>query len=283
MKKIIFFVFMFLCSVSYTYAASVSLYAKNKEVQNNEQVKLQVLLEDLAEPVNSFEVSVSFPEELLVFKGYDTNQSITNYWITQPHLEDGMIKFSAIIPGGILGVYDPNNSTLTKLNLVNLIFQSKNTGNANISIQDSVLLKNDGLGTSITHNRNSFSVKINTANKPQDSSTEDKTPPTPFVIDVIPASVEAKTPMMITFDTSDAESGVSSYKILNNHKWEEVQSPYPVQGKLFGHYVKIRAYDGAGNFIESSVYIEAKYAWWVYLTIVFCILVASFYSRKLLK
>ncbi len=283
MKKIIFFVFMFLCSVSYTYAASVSLYAKNKEVQNNEQVKLQVLLEDLAEPVNSFEVSVSFPEELLVFKGYDTNQSITNYWITQPHLEDGMIKFSAIIPGGILGVYDPNNSTLTKLNLVNLIFQSKNPGNANISIQDSVLLKNDGLGTSITHNRNSFSVKINTANKPQDSSTEDKTPPTPFVIDVIPASVEAKTPMMITFDTSDAESGVSSYKILNNHKWEEVQSPYPVQGKLFGHYVKIRAYDGAGNFIESSVYIEAKYAWWVYLTIVFCILVASFYSRKLLK
>jgi hypothetical protein len=111
--------------------------------------------------VNSIELVINYDESSLSFSGYSDDNAVIKLWIEPPHAEAGKIYLSGIVPGGVLGLYDPNKKGLSPVPLVNLFFVGKKTGDAKFSFDASKILKNDGEGTALAHEELSGSVMIN--------------------------------------------------------------------------------------------------------------------------
>lgn len=93
----------------------------------------------------------------------------------------------------------------------------------------------------------------------------DTRPPAEFPISIAPSARTAQRQPVITFLSTDAESGVDHYEIkmislaksIEEPLFTEITSPYLPNELSFGRYdVYVRAYDIAGNFRESIRRLE---------------------------
>lgn len=165
MKKIIFTTSILLLSIiifpSISLAAEL-FFSSPRETKAGENLELVITLDTGGEFINSIELVINYDNDLLSFDGYSDENSIIKLYIDPPHSEQKergvkteKIYLSGIIPGGVQGLYDPNResktSELSPLPLVHLFFRTKKDGNAKFSFENSKILKNDGLGTSLTH------------------------------------------------------------------------------------------------------------------------------------
>lgn len=256
MIKRLFTILIFLLSFSVAHAADVSIVAPNS-IDTAKQFTVLVHLSTDDVLVNSFDMSISYPKDLLTFGGYKESESIKKIWILSPKDEGGTIHFTGIIPGGVSGVYDPNKTGLQPIPLVALIFSPKGNGSGDFKIINSKILENDGKGTELEHNVNnhSFTVALPIGTEKIDiKDTTDTEQPLPFTVVYIPSGFFSQTPSLISFSTTDNNSGVKMYQLKGNKgEWIEVQSPLAVPRGLVEKSVIIRAVDYSGNSREASV------------------------------
>jgi len=204
--------------------------------------------------INSGRVSLSFPENLVRFSGWEEKGSMLRYWVTTPEEKNGEILFEGVIPGGISGVYDPRHEGLAPIPLARLTFQAIAQGRGEFDILESLILKNDGEGSTLTHTKENGTVNVRRGVGNLNTSQWDKNPPLPIELKIVEGSLFSRTPTLLLFTTTDENSGVKSYEIkIGSGSFREAHSPEAVPRGLFSKTVIVRAYDFSGNFQEASV------------------------------
>lgn len=213
--------------------------------------------------INSADVTLDYPDDLLAFSGYQEANSLVKVWLAPPSAGQGAVHFAGIIPGGAAGLYDPRNPGLSAVPLAVLDFTARAEGTAEFSLEQSDILQNDGHGTPLAHDTAGADVSIVEAPvgvDPNQGAVPDTAPPEKFSITFLDSSFFSRTPAMIVFSATDLGSGVMDYRIKKiGSAWVPITSPHPVTKTIFAHTVTVRAYDFAGNYRDESVVIPASH------------------------
>jgi hypothetical protein len=255
-----------LFSVDIAKAAIIEPRIETKEVKKNEFVIIPIYLDTQFEEINAVEVYVNFSDNL-VFRDYLDGKSIITHWIEKPHLQYSDVRrphivFSGIVAGGISG---------RNLNLVDLIFEAKESGIAKIEIdENSKVLLNDGLGTktkliALSQSFNILDIESLSRSElallREKIKIQDNFPPEPFKIYLAKNKEMFNGKYYITFETKDKQSGIAYYEIsekpinfifltkpdIKNLSFKKAESPYVLEDQSLRSYVVVKAVDKAGN------------------------------------
>jgi hypothetical protein len=253
-KKIFILLSFFALFSSSASAADVS-FAVPSDIQVGQTFEVVVNADTGGVLVNSVDMAIRYPKDILSFAGYKEDDGVVRLWIDTPHEKEGKIYFSGIIPGGVLGLYDARRQGLSAIPLVRLIFTAKSEGVGNLTFTNSKILENDGKGSELAHEEKSGAVTVANAG-PDIKAKTDVTPPEPFLITFVPSSIFSKTPSMAVFQASDADSGIKYYATnAGGFGWQEAKSPLRVSKGVFKKNITIRAFDFNGNYRDSEVSI----------------------------
>jgi hypothetical protein len=252
-------------------AAIIEPKIEAKEVKKNEFIIVPIYLDTQFEEINAVEVYVNFSDNL-VFRDYLDGKSVITHWIEKPrvversslhgrphvvapsaHYMASQITFSGIIAGGVSG---------RNLNLVELVFEAKESGIAKIEIyENSKVLLNDGLGTKTKLIALSQGFNILDIEGKPEIKIKDNFPPEPFKIYIAKNKEIFNGKYYITFETKDKQSGIAYYEIIEkpinfiflakpdikNLSFKKVESPYVLEDQSLRSYVVVKAVDKAGN------------------------------------
>jgi len=259
MKKILFLLLILitLIAINFSWGAVIEPRIEKEEVKKGEFVIVPIYLDSQFEEINAVEVYVNFSNNL-VFRDYFDGKSIITHWIEKPHYQysdrqHSKIVFSGIITGGVNG---------KNLNLIDLIFEAKESGLAKIEIdKKSRILLNDGLGTKtkILALSKSFNI-LDIKGKPE-IKIKDNFPPEPFKIYLAKNKEIFDGKYYIIFETKDKQSGIAYYEIsekpinfvlgarpdIKYLNFKKAESPYVLEDQSLRSYVIVRAVDKAGN------------------------------------
>jgi len=258
MKTIILFTLaIILIELNFVNSAVIEPKIEVKEVKKNEFIVTPIYLDTQFEEINAVEVYVNFSDNL-VFRDYLDGKSIITHWIEKPYyqyrdLRRPNIVFSGIISGGISG---------RNLNLVDLIFEAKESGLAKIEIgKDSKILLNDGLGTQTKLIALSKIFNILDIKGKPEIKIKDIFPPESFKIYFARNEEIFNGKYYITFKAKDKQSGIAYYELnekpvgfvflaksdIENLTFKKAQSPYVLEDQSLRSYVVVKAVDKAGN------------------------------------
>lgn len=252
------YLFAFSCS-----AAELS-FSMPTQSQVGSRVVVDILLDPQGDSINSVGVTFSFPHELLTFRGYDSAQGTIPMWVESPkELPTGDIHFSGIIPGGLERLYDPENPSQNSIRLTRLIFEGQNSGTGKMAFKEALLLKNDGLGTTVSSevSQHTFIILPSSDETQKENNTSsDLLPPDPFSISILEKSSFGMAPRLAIFEAKDKESGIEHYEAqINAHQFKKVVSPLPLPARFFTYTLNVRAFDFYGNYREQSIRIPGLY------------------------
>ena len=232
-------------------AASVTLSPSLQQ-----QGTVTVLLSPEGEIINSFDITIHFPSDILSFDGY-VDHGVVPIWVQKPAVtEKGVLQLAGVIPGGIVRAYDPNHPDRDALSIVSLRFSSSQEiiSEGTITVSSATLLRNDGKGSVVATSVESATIQTAPI---QHSSNTDTVAPTTPVLSLIEKSKFGRTPRMLAFTSSDEESGIEYYEVSSNgHSFLKTESPFPLPKRLFSYTVTVRAFDFAGNSAEKSIQIQ---------------------------
>ena len=257
--SVVVILFFVLFSVDISNAAVIEPKIEAKEVKKNEFIVVPIYLDTQFEEINAVEVYVNFSDNL-VFRDYLDGKSIITHWIEKPHLQSSdvrrpqiQIEFSGIVAGGISG---------RNLNLVELVFEAKESGIAKIEIdKNSKVLLNDGLGTKTKLIALSQSFNILEIKGLPEIKIKDNFPPEPFKIYLTRNKEIFNGKYYITFETKDKQSGIAYYEVsekpinfiflarpdIKNLSFKKAESPYVLEDQSLRSYIVVKAVDKAGN------------------------------------
>jgi hypothetical protein len=295
MKKylliLIIFVLTLFCSPAKIFAVNAAAnisFAVPVNVHVGDTFAVLINADTTGQTINSVDISVSYDESLMSFVGYKDDNAVVKLWVQTPAEKNGIISMTGVIPGGVSGLYDPNQKGLGPIPIVQLLFLGKGTGHANLSFVKTEILKNDGQGTELPHSQNNAEVVItnNTSNTTaaNQGSNFDNTPPEPFGITFVDSSFFSSTPPMIVFEASDIGSGIKYYQIkIGDGDWHGVESPAPISKSIFSRTIIVRAFDFYGNFQDSRIIIPGVIPTTVLPIIFIVFIVSGILGFKLLK
>ena len=247
-----------LSSTADVYGATISFDVPQK-IRVGSQVAVDVVVDTEGESINSADIRIKFPSEIVTFTGYDTKNNVLSLWVTPPTIPiPGEVHFSGIIPGGVERLYDPQNPQNKNIIVATLFFTATTPGAGDIVLGNSELLRNDGLGTPIDIVPIATSITT-TGTGGEGTSISDTEPPFPFTVQIIEKSSHNKTPRLALFAANDEASGISRYEARRNSgPWHSISSPHPLPWNFFGYRLTIRAFDFSGNYRDQSIVIGGK-------------------------
>jgi hypothetical protein len=248
-----------------------------------EFIVVPIYLDTQFEEINAVEVYVNFSDNL-VFRDYLDGKSIITHWIEKPHLQYSDVRrpkiiFSGIIAGGISG---------RNLNLIELVFEAKETGIAKIEIdKNSKVLLNDGLGTKTKLIALSQSFNVSEIKGLPEIKIKDDFPPEPFKIYLVKNNEIFNGKYYITFEAKDKQSGVAYYEIserpinfiflakpdIKNLSFKKAESPYVLEDQSLRSYVVVKAVDKAGNERVEILYPQRVLVFEDVLIFVICLVI----------
>lgn len=270
----------FLSFVFYTnnsFAAELLLNIKDDFV-NQKSFYIDISVDTKGESINAVSSNFYFDDSYMSFSGFDNEKSSIVIWAQIPkETSRGIVSFSGAIPGGIDRLYDPLNPKKTEFTVVRLLFNAKNFGNTSVSLKDSLILKNDGVGTKIKNN--DISKEILIKKEILQNESLDIQEPLPFIISIIEKSFFGRTPRLAVFSTTDDSGGIKKYEASFGGEFREVSSPISIPNKIFPYKLTIRAYDYSDNFREQQITIKSS-KMYVFALILFIIILGLWIFGK---
>jgi hypothetical protein len=226
------------------------------------EFSVKVLLNTNNENINALDVKLHYPDNILKVEDLINGNSIVNFWIEKPRVENGIIRFSGIIPGGYTG----ENGLLLIIK-----FRSIKEGEGEISfVGDSQILLNDGLGTKADLKSQNLKILIsespNSKFQIPNSKFSDIELPESFMPEITRDSNIFDGKWFLVFATQDKGSGIDHYEILETRsnikailinkkiflnyfkkQWKFGESPYIINDQKLQSYIFVKAIDKAGN------------------------------------
>ncbi len=251
----------FFLTIFLTFSLTTSIHAASLTVsipqdpKKGSDIVVDVMLDPEAESINSADVTLSFPSNLLTFSGYSASDSIIPIWIQSPRQDQaGKIHFSGIIPGGVDRLYDPEHPENKNIRLVRLLFSVGASGIGTVDYDSAILLKNDGRGTNADVTTKGTTLTIADAMVTLPTARNNNQVPEPFTITILPRSIFGKTPMLAVFSATGGDGGVQRYEgRFNSRAFTSIESPYAIPRHIFEGTLTVRAYDFDGDYREQTV------------------------------
>lgn len=220
------------------------------EIIDNNKIIVPIYVDTENESLNTFEVKIQISNNL-IFRNYLEKNSIISLWVERPNIENNVITFSGIIPGGFIG---------KKGKLIDLIFEFKNDNNNNYQIKFlpiSQVFLNDGYGTKVIPKVSSYFLSF-PKTKINQSFLVDNYQPDHFNIYLQKNKDFFNNRYFIVFNAKDRQSGIAYYevaeiqsyiplKIENPLYFKKSESPYVLNDQSLRSYVYVRAVDKFGN------------------------------------
>lgn len=238
---------IFICIPNYVFGAEFILSGNKAVFYTTDEFNVDLILNTNNENINAIEGKIVFPRDLLELKEIREGGSIINFWIDKPYASSNQVLFSGIIPLG----YNNNNGRV-----LSLIFKGKKDGEGYISIADTKLLSNDGVGTSVVSKSLNFEFSIdkNTKQSFENINISDFVSPETFKPEIVKYENIAFDKWLLLFSTDDKGSGIDSYevrekkyKIFSLSKWIKTKSPYVLTDQALNSYIFVKAIDKQGN------------------------------------
>lgn len=269
---------MFISVSSCARAGETFFSATSQEIPIGESFEADFFLNTEDENINAMEGKVVFPVDLLELQEIRDGNSIMSLWVERPASKrPGEISFSGIIPGGYQG---------SKGFIFSMVFKAKKEGQGIIDIQESRVLRNDGLGTETSLAIANFPFivsKMVLVSPPPVAPIVDNDPPelfTPY-ISRDPNIFDNK--YFLVFATQDKGSGIDHYEISEFRSWKSefngmlkkvfkfipnskfqipdsyknTQSPYVLNDQDLKSFIYVKAVDKVGN--ERIVTVLPRY------------------------
>lgn len=214
---------------------------------SNEVFSMPVYLDVGSNRVNAIEGVLVFDKGFLEVVNVLDGNSAINFWLEKPgKSEDGNIKFSGIITGGISG---------PRIFLFNVVFRARKIGNSELSFKDVGVFLNDGQGTRVPLNAKPFIFRIEGGLDSMDNYSFvniDKNKPesfSPFIFKD-PSIFDNK--YSVAFSTVDKDSGMSHFEIKETYTGIDgtfvvAESPYLLKDQNLYKNIYIKAVDKNGN------------------------------------
>lgn len=271
-KFSIFFIFSFLVTTP-AFAARIFFEPANNVHEIGESFTINVRMDTQGENINAVDLTILYPP-ILEIKSISKSGSVIQLWVQEPSYTGAGVLISGGSPGGIKS----SNALIAKITAK---ARAIGDGAFQLTPSSSALL-NDGEGTSarLTTGQVSFSVLAQPKKEPTPTpKSGESTKPTPdsnASPETAPKNKEEKTKepkdttkprnfkiflgqdprvfegkYFISFFTTDSKSGVDHYEVKEGDgEYKIAQSPFLLSDQSLGSVVRVRAYDGAGNYRE---------------------------------
>lgn len=255
MKKIICIVIItFLGSLPSLVSAADFFFETNHGVYGSKDKILVDVFLDTQDTVNTISGNIIIDSmNDLSIDIIDGNSTIL-FWVEKPSVQDKIISFSGIIPGGIQG---------NSLFLFSLVISGQESGDTlKLHVENGTILLHDGEGTKqiisslpkniYISNEESFS---NSSQMPIDTEQPEDFTPT-----IVQDSNLYDGKNVLVFLTQDKASGISYYKIKEGYfgRYIEAQSPYLLKDQKLFKTIFVKAVDEAGNERVAIVHPQEK-------------------------
>ena len=259
-KKFLFIGLLFLFLPSLTSAAVLYMEPSEGQIGPGDNVAVDLKIDVGENCINTVDINLSFPQDVIQFKDIITGDSIINLWIDKPDSslvekinQDGLVHLTGGIPGGFCGRIpgDPGFSNIIArlvFSMPSLIVSDVERSKADVNyLESSQVYINDGLGTldKLVVKGSSFTLSKTPVLQNKDweqQIKEDKTAPEPFVIELLQSLNIFNGFYYITFYTTDKQSGLDRYEIQEVDLAYEERSKQPKNwyDKLLGRDLFIK-------------------------------------------
>lgn len=287
-KLVVCFLLSFLFLPFLTSASSLGFESNNSQYGRGETFGVKIKIDDVEFCVNAIEARVKYDTSVLQVEDFLIGESIINLWLNKPDIETislanqtGSLVFSGGIPGGYCGKIpgDPGDTNI----FGEIIFKVKEDSvnyRTDVEFGETRVLLNDGLGSEDELALASLSLEIldgesGNSEDYQADLKNDKTRPESFIVELRQDEGVFDNQYYIVFQTSDKQSGVDYYEVLEIRpgekvgektkrslldrwlgldrgivEWRKTRTPHLLKDQTLESIVKVRAVDKAGNSRE---------------------------------
>ena len=173
---VLFFGAVFISAPSLALSATLYFDPQNQNLGLNQEFGVDLMIEVKEQEINAVAASIVFPADLIEIKKTEDAGSILSLWVDRPYLENGVLSFAGLIPGGFQGHSGK---------LLTLRARALKEGTGEFVLQDIQVLLHDGQGTPADFSSFSFQFSIREDVKVQPAEpAADTIPPEPFVPEI---------------------------------------------------------------------------------------------------
>ncbi|MCK5286057.1 MAG: hypothetical protein KAJ58_02415 [Candidatus Pacebacteria bacterium] len=176
MKKIFFsiiFATVLLVSANITEAATLYLLPEYKNIDIGQEFFVDVKVNSENDFINAVQSTISFPSNIIEIVDVSKHNSVFNFWIDEPDVEENKIIFIGGTAKGVSG---------DSLQVLRILCKSIGAGTASIDISESVITANDGKGTNILSTIEKTDIEVGTATITSNNSVKTKPEEIPIII-----------------------------------------------------------------------------------------------------
>jgi len=159
MKKTFSCIFVLVClglsifSPVRAWAASFNLNADKTALVIGDTLNVDIHTDSEGSGVNAFQVTLSFPADILEVQKLDKTDSVVNFWLQEPAFSNasGQVTFIGGSTNGFSG---------QSLQILRINFKVKGSGQANLSFTDGAITASDGSGTNVLSKMNGLQLNV---------------------------------------------------------------------------------------------------------------------------
>ena len=274
--RLIFTIFLLLWFPLGALAAYIYPVNDSSDLGIGSVFEIKIMLDTEDRDVNAIEGVLDLPLDLIRVKKINTSNSVISFWLEEPSLSSGNIKFSGIIPGGYQG----------EGVLFSALVEANKEGSGGVSLGQARVLLNDGLGTETETSISGINFRV--------LGKADKSSQVDFDIEIDIYPPEGFTPIIsssplvfdgqyfVVFNAQDKISGIDYYEVSENGgEFVRAESPHVLENQSMDTEVKVKAVDKNGNSRVEVVNERKNTNYAMYLTLVILILVVFLFGRRL--
>ncbi len=294
MKKIlpkIIFVFMITFFVSNQVFASgsdVIFDFPDHSVQTGVPFSVKVLIENSDESINAIEGVLHYDPAAFKFVDIVDGDSVVTAWVEKPQAtEEGKIIFSGIMAGGYLGTIYPLTNTTEPGILFELILIPNTSGSEFITLSDTVVYKNDGLGTAVYIATKRLEIVSGVDGYSNYIEVVDDIRPLVFSPIISKNEDVFEGRYFLVFDTQDKESGIDHFEVKEGRGgWIVASSPYVLEDQSLKSRIKVKAIDKSGNerivnYGDKTYFPVSVFAIPTLIVVLILVYIYVWYTRKI--
>jgi hypothetical protein len=258
------------------FASSLSLDVAKSSFQEGEVFVVDISLNTEGESINTIEGGLKYDASLINAEAVNIGSSFVSLWMSKPDVKsEGIIRFSGIIPGGIV---------TSEGELFKVVFKTKKIGKADIFLENVNLFLNNGIGTIISPKIKNVNININKGKSTDtisDVVLSDKESPEKFVITRTKDQSIYDNKWFIAFNAVDKGLGVDHYRVCEFYKCMTGESPFILWNQTPFYRIVVSAYDMNGNYTSSTLTSPYLVLLLLALILIIFILFVFFYRRYL--
>lgn len=278
-KKIIKISILFFALLFFTnsvFAVNLEIKTENSDIKKDDVYTVSIIMDTKSESINTVEGDLVYDQDGMEVLFINTSASFVNLWVEKPAISNkGTIHFSGMTPGGV---------SMPKGNIFDVVFRAKNVGSFDLSLNNSILYLNDGLGTKTKDNIKNLNIQINEGkgvNSNFDLFKNDNVKPEKFSIERSKDDSMYNGNYFIVFNPIDKNSGISYVKVCELFKCKKIESPAPLSNQTDFYFIRVTAFDMNGNstsaFLVSNLFYVSIFSVFIFASGLFL----SFKSKKL--